>query len=323
MQQPLLWSGDRKVATLTGEVVPEQKYGLRWPAGDAESHRKRALLLLAQARETHSPESRAEFERLAQLYERLAARADRRASKTPTLGALIDSYKASHRIPESEWVSLVQAIAQHDQHAFQTLYLWTHRFVFAFLTAITNDTFAAEAMTLKLFQDVWREAAAYDPAHDTVIAWMMNQARVRALDRQPLTFKETLLAVSGEASPDDSLDAIEGARKLQQSVSVAAFEEEPDMEEAGPGVFCKVLASDTERKRLSMVVRLTPGALYPPHTHAGVEQLYLLRGELWIDGRKLHPGDYNCAQPGTADQRVWSETGCTCILVTSSSDILA
>ncbi|MBV9724658.1 MAG: cupin domain-containing protein, partial [Gammaproteobacteria bacterium] len=280
--------------------MPEQKYGLRGPGGDPESHRKRALLLLAQARDTHSPESRAEFERLAHLYERLAQRAQRRASRTSTLGALVDSYNARHRIPESEWAALIRAIAQRDQQAFQTLYVWTHRFVFAFLTAVTNDTFAAEAMTLRLFQDVWREAAAYDPAHDTVIAWIMNQARVRALDRQPLTFKETLLAVSGEANPDDSMEAIEGARKLQQSVTVAAFEEEPDMEEAGPGVFCKVLASDTERKRLSMLVRLAPGALYPPHTHADVEQLYLLRGELWIDGRKLYPGEYNCAQPGTA-----------------------
>jgi len=71
-----------------------------------------------------------------------------------------------------------------------------------------------------------------------------------------------------------------------------------------------------------MLVRLAAGAEYPPHTHAGVEELYLLDGELWIDHRKLYPGDYNRAEPGTSDERVWSETGCTCVLVTSTKDAL-
>jgi anti-sigma factor ChrR (cupin superfamily) len=71
-----------------------------------------------------------------------------------------------------------------------------------------------------------------------------------------------------------------------------------------------------------MLVRLAPGAAYPPHRHAGVEELYLLDGELWIDSRKLYPGDYNRGEVGTCDQHVWSETGCTCVLLTSSEDIL-
>src|SRR5258707_11731107 len=64
-------------------------------------------------------------------------------------------------------------------------------------------------------------------------------------------------------------------------------------------------------RSVSMLVRLTPGASYPAHTHAGVEELHLLDGELWIDGRKLVPGDYNYGAPGTGDERVWSETGCS------------
>jgi len=51
--------------------------------------------------------------------------------------------------------------------------------------------------------------------------------------------------------------------------------------------------------------------------------LYLLHGELMIDDKTLYPGEYNRAEPGTADQRVWSETGCTCVLLTSSRDILS
>ncbi|MGH7345880.1 MAG: cupin domain-containing protein, partial [Candidatus Rokuibacteriota bacterium] len=60
----------------------------------------------------------------------------------------------------------------------------------------------------------------------------------------------------------------------------------------------------------------------PRHRHAGVEELYLLHGELMIDDKKLYPGDYSRAEPGSADQRVWSETGCTCVLLTSTRDLL-
>ena len=97
---------------------------------------------------------------------------------------------------------------------------------------------------------------------------------------------------------------------------------EPEWEEVAAGIECKLLAADAERHRVSMLVRLAPGASYPPHTHAGVEELHLLDGELWINDRKLVPGDYNYGAPGALDERVWSETGCTCVLVTSTKDIL-
>ena len=97
---------------------------------------------------------------------------------------------------------------------------------------------------------------------------------------------------------------------------------EPDWEQVAPGIECKLLAADAERHLVSMLVRLAPGASYPTHIHAGVEELHLLDGELWIEDRKLVPGDYNYGPPGHTDVRVWSETGCTCVLVTSTRDVL-
>jgi anti-sigma factor ChrR (cupin superfamily) len=98
--------------------------------------------------------------------------------------------------------------------------------------------------------------------------------------------------------------------------------EEPKWEEAAPGISCKLLATDTERNRVSMLVRLASGVDYPPHVHAGVEELHLLNGELMIDNRKLYPGDYNRGEAGAVDSHVWSETGCTCVLITSTRDEL-
>ncbi|HYG27438.1 MAG TPA: cupin domain-containing protein [Caulobacteraceae bacterium] len=97
---------------------------------------------------------------------------------------------------------------------------------------------------------------------------------------------------------------------------------ELDWEAVAPGIECKLLGTDEQRRRVSMLVRLAPDASYPAHTHAGDEELHLLDGELWIDERKLVPGDYNYGAPGASDERVWSETGCTCLLVTSTEDVL-
>ncbi len=131
-------------------------------------------------------------------------------------------------------------------------------------------------------------------------------------------------------------DVLRPTRSLQARLALRIAEEtgkepvrpparrwsEPEWEHVAPGIECKLLAADTERHRISMLVRLAPGASYPPHTHAGVEELHLLDGELWIDERKLFPGDYNYGPPGASDERVWSETGCTCVLVTSTEDVL-
>jgi quercetin dioxygenase-like cupin family protein len=97
---------------------------------------------------------------------------------------------------------------------------------------------------------------------------------------------------------------------------------EPEWKEAAPGISVKLLATDTHENRVSMLVRLAPGTEYPPHRHAGFEELHLLHGELKIGDRKLFPGDYNRAEAGSIDHRVWSETGCTCVLVTSYHDAI-
>ena len=112
---------------------------------------------------------------------------------------------------------------------------------------------------------------------------------------------------------------------LPASASLAAPSgwNEPDWKEVAPGIQCKLLATDDDTGYVSMLVRLAPGVAYPPHHHAAVEELHLLDGELWINERKLYPGDYNRGEPGEFDARVWSETGCTCVLITSMKDVLS
>ena len=108
---------------------------------------------------------------------------DQRGSETRTLGDLLYADDTKARVPEKRWIELVQSIAQRDQHALYALYQQAHRLVFTLMVRITNDRSTAEELTVDVFHDIWRRASGYDPANGTVLGWIMNQARSRAIDR--------------------------------------------------------------------------------------------------------------------------------------------
>ncbi|HZF27910.1 MAG TPA: cupin domain-containing protein [Gammaproteobacteria bacterium] len=108
----------------------------------------------------------------------------------------------------------------------------------------------------------------------------------------------------------------------ERILASAVAQPDPPWNQIAPGIQVKMLSADSQADRVSMLVRLAPGFAYPSHRHAGVEELHLLDGELWIDGRQLGPGDYSRAEPGSDDHIVWSGTGCTCLLITSVEDAL-
>lgn len=95
-----------------------------------------------------------------------------------------------------------------------------------------------------------------------------------------------------------------------------------EWEEAAPGIHVKILARNAENDTVSMLVRLDPGTDYPGHRHAAIEELHLLHGVLKVDDRTLYPGDFIHHEAGSIDHRVWSLTGCTCFLMTSTKDAL-
>jgi RNA polymerase sigma factor (sigma-70 family) len=376
----------------------------------------------------------------------------RGAGPPKTLGDVLYSGGSSQAlVSEKNWVRL----ADGDVSALHALYERAHRPVFTLMLRLTSNRETAEELTVDLFDDMWRKACRYDSSKNTVLAWIMNQARAKAidwlrleqlqkrpqpasegglliidapdyrdvmqfneqsgrlraaltlltpeeraalemaffselsytqvatrlkqpasaiktrirsalrklatnapLDKNPCARSELACAHAIHALPPSELAAMEAhlsdcwqckreleslravantfvawptdllrpAARLQERlarpVSSAPAWSAPEWEDVAPGISCKLLATDTEKHMVSMLVRLVPGGEYPPHTHAGLEELHLLAGELWIDDRKLHAGDYNRAPPGTGDKRVWSETGCACVLVTSTKDTL-
>ena len=225
-----------------------------------------------------------------------------------TLGAVLYARPSPSLVSENDWVALLRRVAAGDARALHSLCERTQHLVFTLILRITGRPEIAEELTHEVFRDLSRQADRYDPASRSVLGWIMNRARAKALIPRRDPPRDP-----GAGSPaGPSAPALGAPSRL-----------EPAWEAVAPGISVKLYATDTEKQMVSMLVRLAPGTDYPPHTHAGVEELHLLEGELWIDERKLYAGDYNRAEPGTGDKRVWSETGCTCVLVTSTEDILS
>lgn len=100
-----------------------------------------------------------------------------------TLGDVLYANPSQVLVAEAEWVALVRLTAAGDQRALHALYDRAHRVVFTLALRVTANRQTAEEVTLDVFHDVWRRAPTYDEAGGTVLGWMMNQARSRAIDR--------------------------------------------------------------------------------------------------------------------------------------------
>ena len=100
-----------------------------------------------------------------------------------TLGEVLYANPSKALVSEAEWVALVQSVAAGDQGALHALYERAHRVVFTLIMRITANRETAEEVTLDVFHDVWRRASRYQEADGTVLGWIMNQARSRAIDR--------------------------------------------------------------------------------------------------------------------------------------------
>jgi len=159
---------------------------------------------------------------------------------TGTLGDLVYADNAKTRVSEKDWVVLIQSISRGDQLALHALYERTHRIVFTLIMRIARNRETAEELTLDVFHDVWRRAPSYGAAGGTVVGWIMNQARSRAIDR--LRFENRKKRVNPQlddplratiaSDSTESLDLKERGRDLQEALTLLTPDERAAIETA-------------------------------------------------------------------------------------------
>jgi anti-sigma factor ChrR (cupin superfamily) len=88
------------------------------------------------------------------------------------------------------------------------------------------------------------------------------------------------------------------------------------------GVAVRRLFVDPEADRVTMLVRMTPGASYPSHRHAGVEECYVLEGDLYSHDFEMRAGDYQRLDGGSVHGVQATRQGCLLFIVSSLHDEL-
>jgi RNA polymerase sigma-70 factor (ECF subfamily) len=161
-------------------------------------------------------------------------------SAPKTLGDVLYADRNQVHASENEWVEVVRRVAAGDQLALHWLFERTQGIVFTLIVRITKNPATAEELTLDVFHNVWKKASTYDASGGSVVGWIMNQARCRAIDRLRFeqrkkrvnTYPDSLLPTTVVADAQQAAIFEEQRRLLRTAPNVLTAEERQAIETA-------------------------------------------------------------------------------------------
>jgi RNA polymerase sigma-70 factor, ECF subfamily len=130
---------------------------------------------------------------------------------------------------QHEDAARVAGAARGNGAALAALYDRHARAVYSLALRVVADEADAEDVVQEVFDQAWRQASRYDPARGTVIAWLLNMARTRAIDRlRARRARPDRAGTEGEhpwselpapaVDPLDALDAARDAARVRQAL---------------------------------------------------------------------------------------------------------
>ncbi len=104
------------------------------------------------------------------------------------------------------------------------------------------------------------------------------------------------------------------APSLPKEMTLVRSDDTPWVSLPYPGVELRRLLGQK-----TVLVRMQPGAVYPPHEHRTAEQCYVLEGSVTdSSGVTAFAGDFVCMAAGSTHQEIHTETGCVFLLAYTS-----
>ena len=88
------------------------------------------------------------------------------------------------------------------------------------------------------------------------------------------------------------------------------------------GLLVKPLYVDRQRGYLTTLLKMEAGAIYPAHVHEDVEEIFIINGEVELQGIAMGPGDYCRAEPGSHHEIGYSKTEALLLVLSSAKDQL-
>ncbi|MBC9225063.1 sigma-70 family RNA polymerase sigma factor [Aeromicrobium sp. 636] len=85
--------------------------------------------------------------------------------------------------PPEALAPLLKRCGLGDEYAFADLYDQVSPRIFGLVKRIIRDPAQSEEVTQEAFLEIWRQAARFDLARGSALAWMMTIAHRRAVDR--------------------------------------------------------------------------------------------------------------------------------------------
>ncbi len=123
----------------------------------------------------------------------------------------------------------------------------------------------------------------------------------------------TLDAEGGETLPDGLLQSVLAridSQGVQLPGSITLRGAGADWQRMSEGVAYRMLREDKTNGRQSFLVRMDPGAVYPPHPHDEDEECLMIEGDLRFGDLELHAGDYHVALKGMSHPAGRTVQGC-------------
>lgn len=129
---------------------------------------------------------------------------------------------------DAELAPMMRRIVYQDEVAFAALYRALASRVYRHALRVVRDVGTAEEVVEDVFWQLWRQAPRFDAARGTVLAWVLQIARSRALDalrargRNPLADALGIVAEDGAEPADAAPDPAEHAATAQAAGQVDA-----------------------------------------------------------------------------------------------------
>lgn len=122
----------------------------------------------------------------------------------------------------------VRRMSGGDPSAFEELYDRHSSLVYSVIVRIVVSPADAEEVLQETWLQAWRNAATFDAARGTVLAWLLNMSRSRALDRyrstssrhKAETAAETEMALPAASDPWGSVAGAERSRRLREALEL-------------------------------------------------------------------------------------------------------
>ena len=137
-----------------------------------------------------------------------------------------------------------------------------------------------------------------------------DAADCRQADEVVVALASAVDPVSPPAAIRDRLLGLVTSQTFTRSADDGPWEATPV-----PGLTRRVLFVDRPNNRVTCLLRLSPGGRLPAHPHTGVEEVFMLEGELHAPHWVLRPGDYQRSEAGTEHVEQWTVGGCMALLV--------